>query len=133
MLEILAGNQLIQAGFLLAARKSQGSESGMLIVFLVILAVLIGGAIGIAAYVNKVNYRRRYDSHPSLFSSLCKLHELSRGERSLLKSIGTIRKLKEPAIMFIEPRWLDPYRLPNNLKSEASNVKRLKEKLFAEA
>ena len=93
-----------------------------------IIAVVCGGLL----IYTKMAHKWRTDSHPGLFSSLCKLHELDRGRRQLLKRAVKFHSLTPPSRVFTEPKWLDPAKLGEEFRSQAKALKQLRNRLFGE-
>lgn len=92
-----------------------------------IIAVVCSGLL----IYTKLAHRWRTDSHRGLFSSLCKLHELDRGSRQLLKRAIQFHGLVPPARVFTEPKWLDPSKLGADFRPQVKALKQLRNKLFA--
>ncbi len=92
-----------------------------------VIAIVCGGLLLYTKMANKW----RTDSHSGLFSSLCKLHELDRGARQLLKRAVQFHSLAPPARVFTEPKWLDPSKLGADFKPQAKALKDLRIRLFA--
>jgi len=56
---------------------------------------------------NRTVQRRRRYSHAGLFRQLCRLHNLDRSSRRLLRRLARRYKLSQPARLLVDPRWLD--------------------------
>ena len=91
-----------------------------------IIAVVCGGLL----LYTKMAHKRRTDSHHGLFSTLCKLHELDRASRQLLKRAVQFHALAPPARVFTEPKWLDPSKLGADFRPQAKALKELRIQLF---
>ena len=112
------------AGVLFAARSNET------VTYLGILAGLLAVVSAIVYVVNYFGHRRRYNSHPALFQSLCRLHALDRSERALLKQAARGHRLKHPAAVFIDPRWLDPSKPPPKLQGRVPDLAAVRKRLF---
>jgi hypothetical protein len=87
--------------------------------------------VGVLLYLlNRLARRWRRNSHPALFSGLCRLHGLDLGARQLLKQVVQYYRLIQPARLFIEPQWLDPARLRGPLQARAAELTALRGRLF---
>jgi len=87
--------------------------------------------VGVLLYLlNRLVHRWRHNSHPALFSGLCRLHGLDLGARQLLKQVVQYHRLAQPARLFTEPQWLDPARLRGPLQARAAELTALRERLF---
>ena len=92
-----------------------------------IIAVVCGGLL----VYTRMAHKWRTDSQRGLFSSLCKLHELDRNSRQLLKRAVQFHSLTPPARVFTEPKWLDPSKLGADFRPQAKALKALRNRLFA--
>jgi hypothetical protein len=85
-------------------RSSSLSENWFLIVT---LAGIV--AFWIALYYWD-QYRRRLGrpggSPAALFQELCEAHQLDASERALLLQVVESHRLKQPAVVFVDPQWL---------------------------
>ncbi len=114
-----------------AASRRRGSvDTGEMLTWLLIAAVVIGG-VSLALYAaSRAAHRRRGYSHAAVFSGLCKTHQLSLTARRLLKKVAQQHRLTEPARVFTEPKWLDPTGLRGALRSKAEAVASLRDRMF---
>ncbi len=93
-----------------------------------------GGIVGVVvalSIVTQVLHHRRRNSQAGLFDGLCKLHELPRNHRALLKQLAASYGLGAmPARVFTEPRWLDPN--PNHplFRTRAAELAAIRDRLF---
>lgn len=109
---------------------SHQSDVGSMLVWLGIAGVAIG-AISMAAYLaHRAALRRRLNSHAGLFDAMCKLHNLPRSQRTVLRQIIRARNIAVPGLVFIEPGWLNPQTLPPAFRSKAAELGKLRKKLF---
>jgi hypothetical protein len=100
------------------------------------VVIWFGGAIGAVVLVfgllhlvNRMTHRW-HNSHPGLFSSLCRLHQLDRNARRLLRQVAQHHRLAQPGRLFIEPQWLDPLRLGPSLRARSPEIIALRGRLF---
>ena len=129
---LLAGQTLLGAGNLGAAsRRASRVDTGEAFVLL----VAAGGVIAVVClairFASRLQRRRRFNSHGSLFQGLCRTHGLDYGARRLLKQVARSRKLAQPARLFTEPKWLNPANLRGGLRRRAAEVSMLRNRLFA--
>lgn len=113
-----------------ARRRRGGADTGEVLLYLAIAAVVIGVICGTLYAVSRYRLRQRFNSHSSLFTGLCQRHELDRGAQSLLKQIAGHHNLKHPARVFIEPKLFDPNGLGGSLRSQGLQVAALRNQLF---
>jgi hypothetical protein len=109
--------------------RSEADTGQMMVWSLVaggIIAVVCGGLF---AYT-KMAQKWRTDSQLGLFWGLCKLHELDRGSRKLLRQAVQFHNLTPPSRVFTEPKWLDSAKLGAELRSRAKDLKKLRNRLF---
>lgn len=64
----------------------------------------------------------------ALFRELCRFHELERSERALLERVAEYQHLKQPAVVFVDPRTLG--RQAELSPSEADSCRNLVRRLF---
>ncbi len=109
---------------------SQQADVGAMLLWLGIAGVAIG-VISMAAYLaHRAALRRRLNSHAGLFDAMCKLHNLPRSQRTVLRQIIRARNIAVPSLVFIEPGWLNPQTLPPAFRSKAAELGKLRKKLF---
>jgi hypothetical protein len=129
---LLADATLLGAGNLGRASRPENRAGGSEALFWMLVA---GGAIAVVCVAirvaSRMQHRRRYNSHASLFRALCRLHGLDRRARRLLRQVARRRKLPHPARLFTEPHWLDPSGLPRGLRRRAAEIAFLRNRLFA--
>lgn len=103
--------------------------------------LLAVAAVGVALwmftrYRHGGNGRRSYNSPRELFRSLCRAHDLDRGQRRLLRKLATQLKLPEPAAIFLRPEHLTeagPKLMPTRVEAITALRQRLFEEPAAEA
>ena len=109
---------------------TQQVDLGSMLLWLATAGVAIG-AISIAVYLaHRAAVRRRLNSHPGLFDALCKVHNLPRSQRTLLRQVVRVRNMAPPGLVFIEPDWLNPETLPADLRGKAAELRKLHKRLF---
>lgn len=131
MIDAMLANLSLSTPVLFAARgRRGGADTGEVLLYMAIAAVVIGVVCGVLYAVNRHRHTQRFNSHASLFNGLCERHELNRSARALLKQIAGHHKLKYPARVFIEPKLFDPNGLGGSLKSQGLQVAALRNQLF---
>lgn len=129
---LLAGETLLGAGNLGAAsRRASRSNAGEAIVWLAVVGGMIAVVCLAIGFASRLQRRRRYNSHGSLFQGLCRTHGLNHRARGLLKQLARHHKLAQPARLFTEPKWLDPAILQGALRHRAAEMAMLRNRLFA--
>lgn len=120
-------------GLLSAAEKPAPGQPADVRQVLIWLLVAMGAicAVGIVLTIaNGIANRWRYNSHPALFHRLCQVHELDSASRRLLKRVARFHRLRQPARLFVEPKWLDPGPLGAALGHRAAELAQLRNRLF---
>jgi len=112
------------------AGRNRAIGTGEVVVYLLIAGVVIAAVCALLYLVNRMQHRKRYNSHSTLFAGLCRVHGLGRGDRALLKQVASQHQLAQPARVFTEPKWLDPAGLRGSLSRQASKVENLRKRLF---
>ena len=137
-------NTFIRYGILFAAKsrlESMGSgfrgrhtriETEHVIAGALVLSSIVL-VIWLLSYLMSLQEQRRgYSSPTRLFLSLCKAHGLRWSQWWLLWRVARRQRLRDPARLFLEPKRLEPTRLGASLRSRANELRRLREKLFAD-
>ena len=93
-------------------------------------AVVIGGVCGGLAFYTRWAHKQKTDSHPGLFSELCKAHELDRKQSGLLKQVIKIFRMTQPAQIFAQPKWLASNQLAAKMPTRKEDLKDLRDILF---
>lgn len=73
---------------------------------------------------------RRCNSPTVLFLSLCRAHRLTWRQSWLLWRTAAAHGLHHPARIFLEMQWYDAAELPKRLQNHATELSRLRSKLF---
>ncbi len=116
-----------------AADKSlpaQRADTRHMMVWLLVAGAAIGVISLILVIANRVAWHWRYRSHPGLFCGLCKVHGLDAASRRLLKRVVRFHRLRQPARLFIEPKWLEPAGLGPAFRAQAAALEKLRNSLF---
>jgi len=128
----LAGPCLFAARNLGAAGRRSRVSSGETMLYVGMAAVAIAAVCLILYVVTRWVQKRRHFSHAALFTGLCQAHGLDRRARGTLKKVAACRRVTPAARVFIEPKWLDPSNLGGSLRSQASKIAALRDRLFGE-
>lgn len=105
---------------------------GTVIASIAVLAVVIVFLWLLARLMNRQEGRRLFNNPKQLFRSLCRAHHLNRADRRLLARIGRLRRLPQPASLFLEPEHLDRAWENPACRGEQAAIKRLRARLFGE-
>jgi hypothetical protein len=129
---LLAGEHLLAAGNPSAAgRQADRVDTGETLFWLAVA----GGTIALVCLAVRLvfwwQHRQRHNSQGSLFWGLCRTHGLNRRTRKLLRQVARHHRLRQPARLFTEPKWLSPANLPRALRQRAAEVAALRNRLFA--
>jgi hypothetical protein len=108
------------------------ADTGQMMVWSLVAGVMIAVVCGGLLLYTKMAHKWRTNSQPGLFWSLCKLHELDRGNRQLLKRAVQFHGLAPPSRVFTEPDWLDPAKLGSEFRPQAKALKELRSRLFGD-
>lgn len=112
------------------AASSASADSGEVMVWLLVAAVVIGAVVAALVLVNRAVHKRRTNSHAGLFAGLCQHHKLDRNRRNLLKALGQAHRVRYPARVFLDPTLFDPKRLPPGLRAKKDEILALRQQLF---
>lgn len=107
------------------------SSDGSALFWLAAIGGVVVVGVVVLSIVTRVLHHRSRSSQAGLFDGLCKLHELSRNHRTLLKQLAASYGLGAmPARVFTEPRWLEPN--PNNplFRTRAAELAAIRDRLF---
>jgi len=126
---IVANMEAFEAGKRYLVRPSSSSDNWFLLI--AILAIVLLWAI---LYhwdkFRKKFARQRNDNPQILFIELCKVHALSYAERALLRKAIEVKKLAQPAMLFVDPDLLSGMSASGS--PEAPDYAKLVRKLFGE-
>ena len=121
---------LLQAPLRIIPFAQAEADSGEIVVLLSAAAVGIAVVVGILIFATKAAHRRRTNSHPGLFASLCQYHKLDGKRKKLLKAIGQAHRVRYAARVFLDPTLFEPTRLPPALRCRADEILALRQQLF---
>ncbi|MGH7139569.1 MAG: hypothetical protein ACREHD_27805, partial [Pirellulales bacterium] len=88
--------------------RQGGFDSGGLTTALLIFCLFFVSVWGVARVFIKPEGGGTQNSSWSLLRELCRAHRLARADWWLLARLARHHRLSEPAMLFLEPRWLDP-------------------------
>ena len=125
---ILANLEAFEAGKRHLLRTGSASANWFLLVAVIAIALLWVCLF----YWDKFRKQlaKRADNPQMLFVELCKAHELTLAERSLLMKVLNLSHLTQPSLVFIDPGIIGTMTESGNL--EAAEYAKLARKLFAE-
>jgi hypothetical protein len=106
-------------------------DPGLIFVSLVVLAAVMCFLVWLNRMMNRQEGRRLYNNPKQLFRSLCRAHDLSRGQQRLLLQIARLQNLQQPAVLFVEPERFDQAAKAWTSQAAATNAAELKQILFA--
>ena len=107
--------------------------SGKLVTWLLGGAVVGALLIGIVAFVwvlSRKRPKKRIYNHRALFESLCRAHGLDRKSCRLLREVAQYHGLAHPARLFVERKWLFPFRLSPELRARSAELTAIRRQLF---
>jgi hypothetical protein len=106
-------------------------DTGGLATALLIFCLFFVSVWGIARVFIKPETGSNQKSASALLRELCRGHGLSRTDWWLLTRLAHYHGLTDPAIVFLEPRWLDPDLCGSAWQRQAGRLRRLQLTLFA--
>jgi hypothetical protein len=131
---------LIQNAALLAVRRqamgggfrgeNNDYDLSQMLMVVVVLAVISGVLFVLDRWIRYRIRIRTYESPAELFRQLCRTHELDRPSRRLLRSLASYWKLTTPALLFIEPDYFRPEKLPADWSDRTPHLEQLHRRLF---
>jgi hypothetical protein len=109
---------------------SRGGASQYLFLLAAVGGVILA-IVGIYFWntTRKLRMSRESEATPEdILAELCKMHELSRAEQSMVTAVARVERLSQPAAVFIDPGPLD--RAAQAGDADASRYQALRQKLF---
>jgi len=133
-------SSLIQYVSLLAVRRQamgggfRGENNDydlkQMLMVVVVLSLISGALFLLDRWIRYRIRIRTYESPAELFRQLCQTHELDRPARRLLRSVASYWKLASPAVLFIEPDYFRPEKLPTDWSNRTPQLEQLHRRLF---
>lgn len=110
-------------------RSSSISESGIWIVIFMAIALL-----WVVLYFwdrsQRMRHKTRMDRE-GLFAQLCDLHQLSKVDRQLLRTVAKTQRVDQPALAFVDPYML--LKFAESAPGAQEEVRLLADRLFGQA
>ena len=110
---------------------AQRADTRHMMVWLLVAGAVIAVVSVILVIANRIAWHWGHKSHRGLFWGLCKVHGLDSASRRLLTRVVRFHRLRQPARVFIEPKWLDPAGLGPAFRSDAVPLNKLRNGLFS--
>ncbi len=116
----------------MGSRFQNSADKSRIGQLLILVGVLIAVGVVVAYVARRYtrNQRRGYTSPRALFYELCEAHKLTRSQRKLLRQVSRFLRLRQPALLFVEPDCFDTNRLSELIKERSDELAQLHEKLF---
>lgn len=111
------------------SRRVDTADGQTVLLWLTAAAAVITAVSLLCWFANRTVQRRRRYSHAGLFGQLCRLHNLDRSSRRLLRRLAGRHKLSQPARLLVDPRWLDSAAAPA-LPARRAELTALRQRLF---
>jgi hypothetical protein len=96
----------------------------------ILLASISGVLFLLDRWIRRRIRQKTYESPTELFRQLCRTHELDRSARRLLQSLASHWQLANPGVLFIEPDYFRPEKLPADWYDRAPQLEQLHRQLF---
>jgi len=111
-------------------RTSANSDWTTTIGWLVAFAIVAG--VIVAIVVSRLRQREGVPFHNPrrLFNDLCRLHDLDRTQRHLLRQLASMHSVKNPAELFIEPAYFQNIANDSKLAAQRDQFEQLRQRLF---
>jgi hypothetical protein len=87
-------------------------------------------AIWLIMLLVRLREQRTRHSPWLLFGELCAAHGLTHAERRLARQLAKQLQLDHPAVLFVEPAWWGPERVPLLLTCDLPALEKLRKRLF---
>ena len=102
---------------------------------MVLGAVAVIAAVALVVWLIVRYIKRRalpgYYDPQRMFRELCRAHELSAAQRRMLAQLASVRELKHPALLFVEPKHFDSSDLGDAWQTRQPALAALETQLFA--
>jgi hypothetical protein len=95
-----------------------------------VLAAVVGVLFLLDRWIRRRSRLRMYESPTELFRQLCKAHQLDRAACHQLKQLAAHWQLAHPALLFVEPDYFRPERLPSDWFERVPQIEQIHRKLF---
>ena len=105
----------------------------LIVASVIIVALVVAFLWFLHRMMNRQEGRRLFNNPKQLFRSLCRVHELTGGERRLLKQLARAQDVAQPAGLFLAPERFDAARESPAFQAppQRAHLERLRAKLFA--
>jgi hypothetical protein len=110
--------------------ENNNYDLSQMLLFVVALGTTSGILFLLDRWIRRYIRRRAYESPIELFRQLCRTHELDRASRRLLQALASHWQLASPAVLFIEPDYFRPEKLPADWYDRAPQLEQLHRQLF---
>jgi hypothetical protein len=107
-------------------------DPSLIVACVIVLLAVIIFLWFLARLMNRQEGRRQYNSPKQLFRSLCRVHELTAGQRRLLMQIARAQHLPLPGSLFLEPDRFDAALRSPLFQSQHPALEKLRRKLFSD-
>lgn len=107
---------------------AQLEPTELLLVAAVIVAVIL--VLWLLVRLFQLGERRAYRSPWRLFIQLCDAHRLTWRESWLLWRLARAQRLRQPALLFVQPQRLAPPQIPKKFRRRQGVLDDLRQRLF---
>ncbi len=128
---LLAQSALNRMGSRIRGDHAKLGASDVLVV-LAIVAIVVAGIWVLTRLIARQDRDRRYHNPRALFRELCRTHQLNTKERRFLRQVATYQRLKQPALLFVQPDRLQPSELGRHQRAQKALLKTLRKQLFGD-
>ena len=131
-LPILLGDQHAIRNVMRGMHNRQaGIDTSGLTTALLIFCLFFVSVWGIARVFIKPERGFNQNNAKGLFRELCLAHRLNRSDWWLLSRLAHYHRLNDPAMLFLEPRWLDADLCGSTWQRQNTRLRELQLTLFA--
>jgi hypothetical protein len=128
---LLADGQAIRNVMRGLQHRQQEFDSSGLTTALLIFCLFFVAVWGVARLFVRSEGEAAQNSSRALLAELCRAHRLTRRDTWFLGRLARHHRLPEPAVLFLDPRWLDPAQCGPAWRQHAARLRDLQRTLFA--
>lgn len=128
---LLADGQAIRNVVRGLQHRQQEFDSSGLTTALLIFCLFFVAVWGVARIFVRSDGKSAQNNARALLGELCRAHRLTRRDAWFLARLARYHRLTEPALLFLDPLWLDPAQCGPAWRQHTARLRDLQRELFA--